>query len=352
MLDHNATCRLTRAKQAFATRRVPLSATYGLETDVGLSAGDVVLATVTQIGQHGHLELTSGRRAALKTGDEIIVACGARYAPDQFHALLPERTGPANLVASGGIAGIEVARHSGMREATQITIAGRLTQAGRPVNLMNYALPAIAPHPSLPIIAVVGTSMNAGKTATCAALVHSLAATGRRSAYVKATGTGSGGDLWKNLDAGAMIALDFVDAGYGTTYLAEPSDLTVRALSLAAHAARNGANIVVMEIADGVLQSETAYILKDELFRSHIQATVLAAGDSMGACGAISWLKAAGHNLIAVTGAFTQSPLAIAEVQAVTGQQPLTLSAIRNGALSPVIATVIASQGSDFGFAA
>jgi hypothetical protein len=72
----------------------------------------------------------------------------------------------------------------------------------------------------------------------------------------------------------------------------------------------------------------------------------------MGACGAISWLKAAGHNLIAVTGAFTQSPLAIAEVQAVTGQQPLTLSAIRNGALSPVIATVIASQGSDFGFAA
>jgi hypothetical protein len=336
MIALPAQARIARARQSFATRRVPQDAFKGLDTAASmLRAGDVVLATVTKIGQHAHLELPTGRRSELKVGQDVIIACGARYAPDQFHALLPERLGKAHLVAGGGIAGIMVARHSKMKEATSIEIVGRLLDdAGQPINLADYALPMIAPAADLPIIAVAGTSMNAGKTASCGGLVRGLAATGWHPAYVKATGTGSGGDMWALVDAGAEVALDFTDAGYGTTYLAEPSLLPKRALSLAAHAAARGCDVVVMEIADGVLQEETAFILKDSSFKSHITCTVLAAADSMGACAASAWLEAAGHDLLAVTGAFTQSPLAISEVERMTGLTPTTLGAITDGALS------------------
>jgi hypothetical protein len=47
-----------------------------------------VLAEVTRIGQHKGIELASGRKAALYCGDEVLLAYGGRYAPDQFDALV------------------------------------------------------------------------------------------------------------------------------------------------------------------------------------------------------------------------------------------------------------------------
>ena len=51
--------------------------------------GDLVLARVTRVGQHQHIEQVTGRRAKLWQDDEIIVAYGNRYAPDQFEAFVP-----------------------------------------------------------------------------------------------------------------------------------------------------------------------------------------------------------------------------------------------------------------------
>jgi hypothetical protein len=87
--------RLRRVKAAYTTRFVSrLMASgggYGLLCGDAVTprAGDVVLARVEKIGQHPRIELPDGRRATLFTGDEVLVAYGNRYAPDQFEAEVP-----------------------------------------------------------------------------------------------------------------------------------------------------------------------------------------------------------------------------------------------------------------------
>src|SRR5690606_8350939 len=74
---------LQAAKRGFTPRRVDLSLARGLLVDgVAPKAGDLVLARVEQIGHHARSELRDGRRSALYVGDEILLAYGARYAPD------------------------------------------------------------------------------------------------------------------------------------------------------------------------------------------------------------------------------------------------------------------------------
>src|SRR5581483_1722862 len=84
--------------------------------DVRPRAGDLMLANVTGLGHHARLQLPTTRKATLYLGDEVVVVCSARYAPDQFLAELPESLGPCHLVATGGVAANVVAAHSAMRE--------------------------------------------------------------------------------------------------------------------------------------------------------------------------------------------------------------------------------------------
>ena len=55
--------RLTKAKRAFSTRRVPFNAMKRLITGtVRPQPGDLVLARIDEIGKHTKLELTDGPR--------------------------------------------------------------------------------------------------------------------------------------------------------------------------------------------------------------------------------------------------------------------------------------------------
>ena len=91
-------------KAAYTTRHVRLESACSVELADRPETGDLVLARVTELGQHYRLELPDGRRATLYEGDEIVVAYGNRYAPDQFEAVVPDDLRECDLVAGGGIA--------------------------------------------------------------------------------------------------------------------------------------------------------------------------------------------------------------------------------------------------------
>ena len=175
----DARASLGGAKLAYTTRGVRLEAMGAILAgdDVRPRPGDVVLARVTDIGQHKRIELHDGRRATLFPGDHVVVCFGNRYAPDQFEARVPERLEPCDLVAAGGIASRMHASHTSMSSPTAIAPLGLLAyEDGRRINLRDWALPRAATQPDRPAtIAVLGTSMNAGKTTTAANLIHGLA---------------------------------------------------------------------------------------------------------------------------------------------------------------------------------
>jgi hypothetical protein len=90
--------RLRRAKKAYSTRFLAdclalLPNGYEL-WDVKPSGGDFILARTTEIGHHPKLESPGSRRQSMFVGDEILVAFGNRYAPDQFLGVVAEDLDP------------------------------------------------------------------------------------------------------------------------------------------------------------------------------------------------------------------------------------------------------------------
>ena len=171
--------------------------------------------------------------------------------------------------------------------------------------------------------------MNAGKTTTAANLVRGLTLAGHRVGTVKLTGTGAGGDLWIMRDAGAHEVVDFTDAGFSATYRVDVGALEHAAKVLVGHLAASGCTVVVAEIADGLYQDETSALLRSGLLRSLIGGVLFAAGDAMGASAGAAWLQGNGHNILALSGLLTRSPLAMQEAELATGMRCLSSRALR-----------------------
>jgi hypothetical protein len=131
---------------------------------------------------------------------------------------VPTEIGECDLVAGGGVAAVMTRKHASIKQPTRIEVLGLLADGeGRTLNIAQFALPrAEAPIRPQLTIAVVGSSMNAGKTTTAAGLVHGLSRAGFRVGAAKITGTGSGADLWTMHDAGAA---DAMGAAFGTEWL-------------------------------------------------------------------------------------------------------------------------------------
>jgi len=314
--------RLGRAKAAYTTRRVDLTAAVGLiADDRAPRSGDLVLARVTDIGQHPRIELRDGRRARLHPGDEVVVCYGARYAPDQFESELPGDLGECDLVAGGGIASRMRCRHKRMKAPTALAPVGLLARAdGEPLNLSRFALPARrAGHRRPAVIAVLGTSMNSGKTTTAESLVRGYGQRGLRVAAAKVTGTGSGGDRWCVADAGAVAVLDFTDAGVPSTFGLDPDAVQSVLHTLVAHLEDARPDVIVVEVADGLCQRETAALLACAAFREVVDGVMFAAGEALGAKAGVGELARLGCPALAVSGLITASPLASREAEEVTG---------------------------------
>ena len=312
---------LSTAKFAFTIRRVPVgelaTLVYG---SIAPRAGDLVLAKVVKIGEHSRLQWPSGRRAMLFPGDTIVVAYGNRYAPDQFEAVVPPDLAECHLVASGGVAGKVLSRHSGLRSPTIIKPLGLIGDAaGVPVNLDRYRLPHVSGvQKRANVIAVLGTSMNSGKTTAATYLIKGLVRAGRRVAAIKVTGTGAGNDLWMYQDAGAEPTLDFTDVGHVSTYRASPTDILDCFTTLLAHAQAPGITDVVLEVADGLLQRETAGLVQSSTFRSLIDGALFCAGDALGAAAGIEWLEQRAVPVLGVSGVISASPLGSSEARRAT----------------------------------
>ena len=311
--------RLSRAPQAFATRRVPREVMRCLcAGDLRPRAGDLVLAEVTKLGHHRRLHLPDGRPRNLFPGDAVIVAYADRYASSQFEARVPDDLSPCHLAAGGGIAARVTERHQRIRRGVTAIRPLGLVTAGPdepPLNVASFARPRPATPRAgeLPVIAVLGSAMDSGKTTAAAHLIHGLARLGKRTGYGKVTGTGAAGDPMLVTDAGAHVVRDFTDVGHASTYGLSAGAIDEVFLSLVGQLRDEGAEVVVLEIADGLLQPETRAILASSDFRSLVTGVLLAVRDSMGAVSGVQILRRTGLPLLGLAGTIETAPLEVRE---------------------------------------
>jgi hypothetical protein len=312
---------LHAAKWTFSTRRVARDCIAGMDRDFAAARpGDLILAQVESLGQHHRVQLSNGRPSLIYPGDMVVLACGARYAPDQFEGLAEIAPDGADLLAGGGCIGRMVARNERIKAATRLLPVGRLIDAaGRPVNLDRFGLPAVASAKDIPVIFVLGTAMNSGKTLATAQLSLGLRRAGYKVAAMKGTGTGAFGDVNEYSDTGAHWVADFTDVGMVTTYR-EPLERVKAGIELLlCHASAQGCEIAVMEIADGLFQRETGALVADPWFRDRLSGLVFACGDAVSAAGGVAELARHGLRPDALTGILSCSPMAVAEAETATG---------------------------------
>lgn len=289
--------------------------------------GDVVYGRVVYMGQHSSLENKEGRIHMINDGSRAVFVYGNRYAPDAFEGLIPDQNASeVDLLARSGVIGIMREKNAATKDPTKVEVLGYvLDKDGDPLNTRNYPI-AMPKNPldekkkRAKMILHVGTSMNAGKSTSAIACCWALAAMGYDVRASKVTGTASLKDILHMQDAGAERVSDFSYLGFPSTYMLEKNVLLSVFKNLDAKYAANPQKFWVVEFADGILQRETALLLRDEYVRSRIHRLIFSASDGFGAIGGLRMLKEElDLTPDAVSGRCTSSPLMIRELREQTG---------------------------------
>ena len=310
------------------------------------NANDVIVAEVIEIGQHKRIEGPTVFQSYLFQGDLVGVAYGNRYATNQFEGTVPDTEGICDMLSVGGVCGKVVGRSSTMAAPTVLRPLGYLLdQEGARVNLEQGGIRPLTMEFGQPTtILVVGSSMDSGKTMTAFSLVHGLTKSGAVVCAGKITGTASAKDIRYMTDAGAVKVLDFTDVGYASTAGCTRSQLANIFASIGSHLYAAHPDYMILEIADGLVQSETAALL-DMLPSFHsIDYTVFACCDCLSVATGVRRLREYGMNVVAISGRVTISPLSTREAQAETDLPVIAVDQLRE----PRIADLFSKEQSIF----
>jgi hypothetical protein len=264
--------------------------------------GDIIAVRIlTSKAAYNALELTTGRMSTLKQGDIIAGALGHRNALQGYAGHIPEslETGDTiNLLNMGGVLGVCTSHSPLVGPPHQCEVLGSIlsfptlnSRQGVPANIATNAPPLQSKLQSNlpPIIAVIGTCMNSGKTEACLTIIQQLVRRGLKVSAAKTTGVSLRRDILAMEDAGATAIAIFTDLGVVTTQANNAANLTK---TLVNQLAQGSPNVIILELGDGLLgEYGVAAILSDPQIAASLTSIVLAASDPVGAWGAVELLN-------------------------------------------------------------
>lgn len=311
------TRRIRADKIASVTRGLALETDLVVTDEIEGGEGAVLAVRVLNDKAHYNtLEDVHGRPRLVQKGDVVVGALGQRRALHGYEGRVPESVAAGTRLALlnlGGVVGECLSWHPSVGPPFEVEVLGQVLHFphfGRREGVAaTVAAGALAPLPLPavlpPLVLIVGTSMDAGKTHCAAAVVHRLARQGRRVVGLKLTGVSLLRDILLMRDAGAEIVHDFTDAGLPST---SRETVVPAARRLLAHAARAGAEVIVAESGDGLLgpYGVRELLALDELRRA-TRALVLCAHDPPGASAAHGIITALGYTPTLVAGPLTDN---------------------------------------------
>jgi len=282
---------------------------------------------------YNQLELPSGRMAQVKRGDVVAGALGHRKALFGYSGHLPEKLAPGDVVQllnMGGVIGICDSVNPSFGRPFDGEVLGTVltfpylgqrigvpARAGEAKLDPNVALDARG----VPVIALVGSCMNAGKTAAACSLVQEMVHNRLLVDGLKSTGVSLRRDVLAMEDAGARRSALFSDFGIVTTTAVNAPALTRTLINRLADGGVTPPDVIVAELGDGLLGTYGVdAILAAPDLRAAFTAVVLAANDPVAAWGGIEILERDyGIRPVAVTGPATDNAVGTTLIEAKTG---------------------------------
>jgi hypothetical protein len=291
-------------KISSVTRNAQLAREVRLGAEIPCEEGVVVAARVLHDkSTYNQMELPNGRMAQVKRGDVVAGCLGHRNALFGYSGRIPQALAPGDrihILNLGGVLGICDGVHPDLGAPFECEVLGSVLtfpvlgeRITRPARIGNGPL---AERPALelrgvPVVAVMGSCMNAGKTAAAVALTRELAHRGLTIDGAKATGVSLRRDILALEDAGARTTAIFTDLGIVSTSAANAAAVTRMLLTkLAASSERP--DLILLELGDGILGAYGVdAILADVELRQSFTATVFAANDPVAAWGGVELLR-------------------------------------------------------------
>jgi hypothetical protein len=307
----------------------------------------VAVFKVLSTGKHDAIQGVNGNNTYIFEGDYVMLAFGNRYATGQFEGYVPEGYLPRyQILGKGGAVGRLESMNVKLRKvgATDLRLVGYATNAeGKVINTKYMNKSEVTFNPKTirtpKIILSIGASMDSGKTTTAGYLCRGIMLAKKKVAFIKLTGTVMSKDKSFVRDCGAKISLDFSNAGFPSTYLCDEQEMLNLYEYLLQMTEVIDPDYIVMEIADGLFQRETAMLLRHKAFMSTISGVMFSCGDSLSAMHGIKLLEDLNQNILGICGLFTISPLLVSEVQEESHYPVFTLSDLSSpkivDALSP-----------------
>ncbi len=322
--------RIALDKIASAAKSTPISHDAYISDELVAKAGYVVaVRIVTDKAVYNQLENVEGRMTRLKPGDVVAGVLGHRRALRGYVGDVPATLAPGdtlNVLNLGGVLGRCTSYAPDVGKPFDAEVLGAVLhfpylgqRVGVPASIAEHAVGSDEQVAgSAPVVAVVGTCMDAGKTVAACEIIHGLTRRGKAVAAGKLTGVALQRDVLGMRDHGAVQALSFIDAGVVTT---DPATAPGAARRILHQLNRVRPDVIVLELGDGLLgeYGVQAILQAPDLVRP-IAAVVLAATDPVGAWGGARLLREEyGLEPHVVTGPATDNEVGGAFIQSALG---------------------------------
>jgi len=310
-------------KIASVTQACGLSHELRIAPEIPCEEGVVLVVEIlSSKSTYNTLELTSGRMAKVSRGDIVVGALGHRKALFGYSGHIPTSLQPGDVVQMlniGGVLGICDSATPDKGKPFDCKVLGTVLtfpylgeRIGIPAKVGYQPLDYAAPlnMRGVPVVALAGTCMEAGKTAAAAAIIARMRHRGLVVDAFKATGVSLRRDILAFEDAGARRTMIFTDLGIVTTTEKCGPALTRTMLT---ELAGGRPDVIVFELGDGLLGTYGVQsILLEADIKAALTAVVLSANDPVAAWGGVKLLRERfGVEPAAVTGPATDNQVGV-----------------------------------------
>jgi hypothetical protein len=310
-------------KIASVTQACGLSHEIRIAEEIACEEGLVLVVEIqNNKANYNTLELTSGRMAKVVRGDIVVGALGHRKALFGYSGHIPATLKPGDIIQMlniGGVLGICDSATQDKGKPFDCKVLGTVLtfpylgeRIGVPAKVgftaLNYDAPLNAC--GVPVVALAGTCMEAGKTAAASAIISRMRHRGLVVDAFKATGVSLRRDIMAFEDSGARRTMLFTDLGVVTTTEKCGPALTRTMLT---EMASGKPDAIVFELGDGLLGTYgVESILRQPDIKSALTAVVLSANDPVAAWGGVKLLRERfGIEPCVVTGPATDNQVGI-----------------------------------------
>ncbi len=260
-----------------------------------VSEGDIVaVKIVSEGGSYDKVEAIGGETHTLEKGMNIIGVLCERKAVKGFVGLMPDKAKKGDVldfIGGGGAIGKCVSSFEELGEPFSVEFLGFLVEEGEKMNVKEFSINMDTElNGCAPIIMVSGTRMDSGKTTLASNLIKELSKRGLSVGAAKLTGFTRQRDRIKMEEYGAVVSMDFVDAGLlSTTNGSE--DVLCASKGVLNTVSAKGVDVIVVELGGGIIGYDNVFeVLTEEEIVEHTAYNIVTVMDPVAALGAKNML--------------------------------------------------------------